>query len=121
MKYDETKQPHKMTQKEYESIVKTAISEVENKILKSVPGFHHTTYFGAMEIHSRHLAIWCFFKKDADLQKAESTGFTKEINQAVQDSLEKHGYPTPDIIYVSFATDEDVQRTCGGNYWTYLK
>ncbi len=95
---------------------------MKNKMIDS-PGFHHTTFFGAMGIDPRHLAIWCFFNKDTDLQEAKGTGLTKKINEAIRDALKKHGYPEFLVpsFFVSFATDEDVQRTCDGNYWHYLK
>src|SRR5688572_23426984 len=81
------------------------------------------TFFGAMGIDPKHLAIWCFFLKDEDLRRAESEHFTEAIQKAMREALRKHGYPgfLVPSLFVSFATDEDVQRTCGGNYWHYLK
>lgn len=121
--YEEELKQRDVRQKYLESIVASSLADVESKLLKSDPRFHHTTFFGAMGIDPKHLSIWCFFKKDLDLEAAESNGFTTKINDAVRDSLIRNEYPASVIsrVYVSFATDEDVQRTCDGNYWHYLK
>jgi hypothetical protein len=110
-------------QKEWDAVVSAAVKDVEGGLLQNRDGFHHITFFGVMGIDPKHLAIWCFFKKDEDLKKAEDDRFTTVIQSAMRESLRKHGYPsflTPSF-FVSFATDEDVQRTCEGNYWVYLK
>ena len=110
-------------QKKWELIVTAAIKEVEGSLLNTKTGVHHITFFGAMGIDPKHLAIWCFFKKNTDLKKAEEEGFTSDIQSAIRAALRTHGYPsflTPSF-FVSFGTDEDVQNTCDGNYWHYLK
>ena len=110
-------------QKEWDAVVLAAVKDVEESLLKKHSGFHHTTFFGAMGIDPKHLAIWCFFKEDEDLKNAEADGFTTRVQKHMRDALRDHGYPsflTPSF-FVSFATDEDVQRTCNGNYWNYLK
>jgi hypothetical protein len=109
--------------KEWESVVSAALSDVEAAILADTPGFHRTMFFGAMGINPGHLAIWCFFKMDEDLKDARVSGLTGKIDEAVRDSLIDHGFPVSiaSSFSVSFATDEDVQRTCDGSYWNYLK
>jgi hypothetical protein len=121
--YDEELKEREIRQRKWEAVVSAAIAEVETALLKQCPGFHHTTFFGAMGIDPRHLAIWCFFKRDADLGEAEESGFTGRVQEAIRTALGRYGYPVPLIqsLFVSFATDEDVQRTCAGNYWHYLK
>lgn len=115
-------EPPRRSQAEWDAIVSAAIQEVET-LLKPRPGFHQITHFGAMDIHPRHLAIWCFFKKDKHLQLAEKEQFTKTVQSAMREALKKHGYPAFLLpsFFVTFATDEDVQNTSGGNYWQYLK
>lgn len=111
------------TQSEWDAIVSAAIREVEITLLKPRPGFHQITHFGAMDIHPKHLAIWCFFKKDKHLRQAEQEHFTDTLQSNLQEALRKHGYPVSLLpsTFISYATDEDVQRTSGGNYWYYLK
>lgn len=110
-------------QKHWEGIVSAAVKDVEISVLKNCAGFHSTTFFGAMGINPKHLAIWCFFKRDDDLKDAKLQQVTERINHAMREALNSHGYPESLLssFFVSFATDEDVQRTCGGNYWHYLK
>jgi hypothetical protein len=121
--YEQELKERAIQQKKWDAIVGAAVKEVETSILKPRAGFHCTTFFGAMGINPRHLAIWCFFKMDADLKKAEDEDFTKVIQNAMREALRKHGYPgfLLPSFFVAFATDEDVQRTCAGNYWHYLK
>jgi hypothetical protein len=123
LNYEEELKLRDIRQKHYDAIVSQALEEIEKSLLKPYEGFHHTTFFGAMGINPKHLAIWCFFTKDDDLRNAEETQFTIEVQNAIRESLRKHGYPDTivPLILVSYATDEDVQRTCGGNYWQYLK
>lgn len=121
--YKQELQDREVRQKQWEAVVSAAVKDVELSVLKSCPGFHHTTFFGAMGINPKHLAIWCFFKRDDDLKRAKEQELTEKINHAMREALKNHGYPDSLLpsFYISFATDEDVQRTCGGNYWHYLK
>lgn len=121
--YDLELKQRDIRQKKWDAIVSAAVTEVETAVLRRYAGFHHTTFFGAMGIDPKHLAIWCFFKTDQDLKRAEEDHFTGRIQRAMGDALKKHGYPsflTPSL-FVSFGTDEEVQRTCAGNYWHFLK
>jgi hypothetical protein len=121
--YEEELKKREVRQKQWDAVVSAAVAEVEASLLKSYRGFHHTMFFGAMGIDPKHLAIWCFFLKDEDLTRAEGEHFTEAIQKAMREALRKHGYPGFLIpsFFVSFATDEDVHRTCDGNYWHYLK
>lgn len=121
--YEEELKEREVRQKKWETIVSNAVSLVEDAHLKQYPGFHHTAFFGAMGIDPKLLAIWCFFSKDEDLQKAQKAKFTDIVQNAVRDALKQCGYPEKIacLLTVSFSTDEDVQRTCGGNYYLYLK
>ena len=121
--YEEELSERHVHQKQWDAVVSAAVKEVEDSVLKRYPGFHHTTFFGAMGIDPKHLAIWCFFEKDEDLKRAEEEHFTGAIQKAMCEVLRKHGYPSFLVpsFFVSFATNEDVKRTCGGNYWHYLK
>jgi hypothetical protein len=122
-RYEAELRERKVRQKRWEAVVSSAVAEVEASVLKGYSGFHHVTFFGAMGIDPKHLAVWCFFATDDDLKRAEDERFTGVIQRAMRDTLAKHGYPTSLLpsVFVSFATDEDVQRTCAGNYWHYLK
>jgi hypothetical protein len=121
--YQQELKEREVRQKRWEAIVSAAVQDVENSMLKNCAGFHSTTFFGAMGINPKHLAIWCFFKRDDDLRDAKAQQLTEKINDAMREALKSHGYPDflLSSFFVAFATDEDVQRTCGGNYWHYLK
>jgi len=121
--YEQELKEREVRQKQWEAIISAAVKEVEISMLKNCSGFHSTTFFGAMGIDPKHLAIWCFFKRDDDLKAANEQQLTEKINHAMRGALRSHGYPDALLasFFVSFATDEDVQRTCAGNYWHYLK
>lgn len=110
-------------QKKWDAKVAAAVEEIKNDLLKSHPGFKTIFFFGAMGIDPKHLAIWCFFNKDEDLKKATEEQFTGLVQKAARQALCNHGYPSSlaDAFHISFATDEDVQRTCGGDYRLYLQ
>jgi hypothetical protein len=111
------------TQKKWDLVVSNAIKDVEASLLNNYPGFHHITFFGATDINPKYLAIWCFFKKNEDLKHAEEGHLTKQVQKAMKQALKDYGYPTFLLpsFFVSFGTDEEVQKTCAGNYWHYLK
>jgi len=110
-------------QRHWEQIVAEALRRVEDSLLAGRPGFHHLDFFGALGIHPQHLAIWCFFKSEADLHHARESGLTDEIQKGTRTALADQGYPAALAAQqkVSFASDEQVQKTCQGNYWHFLK
>jgi hypothetical protein len=110
-------------QRHWEQIVAGALDQVEAALLATHPAFHHLEFFGALGIHPQHLAIWCFFKSEADLRQARESGFTQEIQEHVRTALFHQGFPAALATQqtLSFASDEQVQKTCQGNYWHFLK
>lgn len=92
--YEAELKERNLRRKQWNALVSAAVAEVEDAYLKRHPGFHHTTFFGAMGIDPKHLAIWCFFTKDEDLKRAEKEHFTGAIQNAMREALKKHGYPS---------------------------
>jgi hypothetical protein len=84
---------------------------------------HTHDSFGAVWIHPRHLAFWYFFATEADLQQAQQSGLTARMIKSTRTGLLLRGYPREVIaeVVISFASDEDVQRTTNGDYYRYLK
>ena len=123
MSYDEELKERGARQKKWDAKIAAAIEDIKRDHLKSHPGFKAIIFFGAMGIDPKYLAIWCFFKKDEDLKKATEEQFTGLIQKAARQALCNHGYPISlaNAFYISFATDEDVQRTCNGDYRLYLQ
>jgi hypothetical protein len=84
---------------------------------------HTHDSFGAVWIHPRHLAFWYFFATETDLQRAQQSGLTARMIESTRTGLLLRGYPREVIsgVGISFASDEDVQRTTNGDYYRYLK
>lgn len=110
-------------QQRLEAIVTAAVKAVRQQFRGSAPSILSDTFFGAMGIDPKHLAIWYIFKMDADLEKARETGLTDQIEKATRSQLLAGGYPAKAVplIGVAFTSDEDVQIKAGGNYWQYFK
>lgn len=110
-------------QKQLDGIVQAATDAVARGIAGIPPKLHHHTFYGASAIHPRHLTTWFVFPTDADLAQAQANGLTKRIDKLTRKELREYGYPAEGIpeVFVSFTSDETVQREAGGNYWQYFK
>ena len=110
-------------QKELDAIVRAALAAVSRAVAAQPPPLHHHTFYGASAIHPRHLATWFVFSTDADLARARTSGLTARIDTLTREELRRHGYPLEGIpeIFVSFTTEETVQREAGGNYYQFFK
>jgi hypothetical protein len=110
-------------QQRLDAIVKAATDTVVATIADTTPRLQSNFFFGATGIHPRHLATWYLFSTDADFAEAKRIGLTERIDRLTRENLEQGGYPAESIpeIFVSFTTDEDIQRETGGDYWAYFK
>ena len=84
---------------------------------------HTHDSFGAVWLDPRHLAFWYFFVTQADLERAQQSGLTERMVDSTRTGLLLRGYPRDAVpeVGISFASDEDVQRTANGDYYRYLK
>ena len=110
-------------QGQLDAIVRAALDAVAAEVVHTTPALHHHTFYGASAIHPRHLSTWYVFATDADLAQAHSCGLTTRLDQLTREALAQGGYPVESLpeIFVSFASDETVQREANGNYYQYFK
>jgi len=110
-------------QERLDAIVHAATDAVVAAIAGTAPRLHSHFFYGSTGVHPRHLATWYLFSTDADLAEAKRIGLTERIDRLTRENLEQRSYPAESIheIFVSFTTDEDIQRETGGDYWAYFK
>ena len=106
-----------------DAIVTAATDAVAADIASATPRLSSHFFYGASCIHPRHLVTWYLFATDAELAEARRNGLTERNEVLTRDYLGQRGYPAEALpqIRVGFTTDEDVQRTTGGDYWAYFK
>jgi hypothetical protein len=100
-----------------------SIDEVCAFFVDKEPPIFTSFYYGAVDINPAYLTIWYIFKLDKELRIAENIGFTSELIELTKKYLKKYKYPEKAMndIIISFTSDEDIQKTTGGNYWYYFK
>jgi hypothetical protein len=110
-------------QRHLDAIVKAATDAVVAAVADTVPRLRSNFFYGATGFHPSHLVTWYLFATDADLAAANGTGLTERIDRLTREALGQGGYPAESLrdIFVSFTTDEDIQRATGGDYWAYFK
>lgn len=110
-------------QKQLDLIVEKSKNSVLKTIGNSDPPIFCHFFYGASAIHPRHLVIWYVFQTDKEYELAKSNKLTDTLDKLTREELGKNGYPDEGLrkIMVSFTTDEDIQRTTGGNYGEYFK
>ena len=110
-------------QAQLDAIVRAAMNAVATEVVHTMPALHHRSFYGASAINPRHLSTWYVFAADADLARARSSGLTARLDQLTREALARGGYPAESLpeIFVSFASDETVQREANGNYYQYFK
>jgi hypothetical protein len=78
------------------------------------------TWFGAYEIHPKHLAIWIQVRTDEEKNRLQNNPtFMSEL----RDLLDQVNYPIEGRTGVGFgiASQEEVDRDYGGNWWHFFK
>ena len=121
--YEQELRERAVRQKYLDGIVEGAMTRVIAKIANRQPPIHTHFFYGASAIHPRHLVTWYLFKSDSEWEAAKRNGLTSEIDAATRTELAAGGYPPEGVgaMFVSFTSDEDIQRKTGGNYYVYFK
>lgn len=80
-------------------------------------------FFGATGIDPQHLSIWYIFATDAQLKESEINGLADELRGQTKAELQAGGYPLSALseICISFASQEDIERTADGDYHEYFQ
>jgi hypothetical protein len=110
-------------QRRLDDIVRRSMSPVLQAVSAREPVIRKHFFYGASAIHPRHLVTWYIFQRDQDLESARQNGLTSDLEVLTRAELISCGYPRNGAkgIYVSFASEEDVQNKTGGNYFAYFK
>ncbi len=121
--YQQELRERDIRQKHLDAIVQSATDAVASTIATDTPSLQSHFFYGASGIHPRHLVTWYLFRTNADYAEAQSNGLTQRIDSLTRNELTRRGYPSDSVahIHVNFATDEDIQRETGGDYWSYFK
>ncbi|HNT29512.1 MAG TPA: hypothetical protein PKL83_00995 [bacterium] len=79
-----------------------------------------TFWFGAIDIHPKHIGFWIRVKTDAEKQTIEQDA---QILPALRDCFRTVGYPAEAIAELGFAvqSDETVDRVFNGNWYHAIK
>lgn len=110
-------------QKRLDAIVDGAMGRVTAQIAGRQPPICDKFFYGASAIHPRNLVTWYLFATDAELSAARAGGLTADLDQLTRSELLAGTYPAEGVqlMKVSFASEEEIQRTTGGDRWLYFK
>lgn len=110
-------------QKRLDAIVGGAMARVTAQIAGQQPPICDKLFYGASAIHPRNLVAWYLFSTDAELSAAKACGLTADLDRLTRSELLAGTYPAQGVqlMKVSFASEEEIQRTTGGDRWSYFK
>ena len=79
-----------------------------------------TTSFGATDLDPANLSTWVCVKTDAERDRLASD---KNLVARLRHLFTTHDYPEAarDKVYISFASQEEVDRDWGGDWWQFIK
>jgi len=110
-------------QNRLDTIVGGAMARVAAQIAGQQPSICDKFFYGASAIHPKNLVTWYLFSTDAELSAAKARGLTAELDRLTRSELLAGTYPAEGVplMKVSFASEEEMQRTTGGNRSSYFK
>lgn len=121
--YQQELRERAVLQKHLDDIVTGAMKRVIAAVAHRKPAIKSHFFYGASAIHPRHLVTWYLFQTDSEWQTAKSNGLISDIEKLTRQELVEAGYPADGAkeMMVSFTSDEDIQRTTGGDYRAYFQ
>ncbi len=96
------------------------VFDVRKKVVRHFPQLKQSIDFGAY-ISPQNYFVSYIFKTDKALNKAKESGLLEEITKYHKSLMEKEGYPAEAIKDCIYASIEDCNKTCGGNWYYYYK
>ena len=121
--YEQELRERQQRQKYLDGVVSAAMHRVVAAVVGRQPALSSHFFYGASAIHQRHLVAWYLFPTDAAWERAKVNGLTSDIERMTRAELVTGGYTQEGAqqMMVSFTSDEDIQRTTGGDHWRYFK
>ena len=121
--YQEELQEREVRQKHLDGIVTGAMRRVVMAISGRTPVIKSHFFYGASAINPKHLVTWYLFSTDDEWENAKNNGLIADIEKLTRQELVRNNYPEDGAtqMMVSFTSDEDIQRTTGGDYLAYFK
>lgn len=101
---------------EFENMVKSSMENVKRRF----PCIYSAIEFGAY-IQPENYFVSYIFRTDAILNAAQQSGLTEEIKMFHRRQLRENAYPVQGIKDCIFASQEDCDRECNGNWYYYYK
>ncbi len=110
-------------QQHLEAIIKGAMDGVLKRVDGQKPAVFTHTFYGAITVDPRFLAVWYIFKTEDSLRMAKESGLTGTLDSLTREFLDARGYPNfaVKLIAVSFTSDEDIYKKTGGDYVRYFQ
>jgi len=115
--------PRADRQRALDALAREAMTAAAEAVAHRSPRIAEHFSYGATAIHGKYLTPWFLFRTDAELAAAQANGLAAEIERRVRAELLARGWPAGEMPQdaAHFATQEDIQRRAGGDYWTYFK
>lgn len=93
---------------------------VRNEVVNQFPEISNSIDFGAY-ISPNDYFVSYIFMTTHQLEAAKESGLLEQICLCHKSTMEKYGYPIDAIKDCSFASQEDCEKMCGGNWFYYYK
>ena len=100
----------------WKKIVKKSRKMVE----KRYPQLLHSLDFGAY-INPIDYFVSFIFRTNKELESAKESGLTNSINKYFKTCMKANGYPVEAIRNCNFASQEQCEKDCSGNWFYYYK
>lgn len=78
------------------------------------------TYYGANDVHPKHLVYWICVQSDAEKRRLQND---QALYTNLRQLLTTHNYPSSgrEGVRIGFESQETVDRVSNGNWWHHWK
>ena len=109
-----------MRNKEQELAWQKVIGACMEDVKKHFADIEQSVEFGAY-IQPENYFVSYIFATDVQLEAAQQSGLTEQVNSYHREQLTKRHYPIEGIKDCTFASQEECDREFGGNWYYYFK
>ncbi len=96
------------------------VTKTRKKVQKNFAEIYDSLDFGLYAEPQQYFVSY-IFKTDADLNTARESGLLFKISEYHKECLKNVEYPASAINDCVFASQEDCDRSCDGNWFYYYK